>query len=198
MKLKKTPLATTLELTAGLTLVAVSTSCTPYDPVYAGRNYSATLPNGQSRTWTDPAYEAVKNSIPDTNYPATQIVGEWLEVSATLDRAWREKNYFKLRTDGTGQFRAVFTHNGKKWKEMTADLRWTYLGLNRWSIAVVPGSRRIPYVAPGFEGHSQSGWEARHVRFLPPRIYDLTFATSLVPLENEGLRRAIHEEQGGQ
>ena len=174
----KPPLATILKFTAGLALVTLLTSCA---------------------TITDPAFEAVRNSIPDTDYPAAKIVGQWMNVQfhpLYVGRA-EFKEYFDLRPNGTGLRRRVMSHLGKIIEEQTADLKWSYLGNNRWSIAAVPGS--FQYQRDGKIYASAGRWtdaaQPCVVRLLPPRLYDVTFSRSFVPMDNEGLVRAIHQEQ---
>lgn len=173
--MKQTPQTTLLKLTAGLALVALLASCE-----------------------TDPAFEAVRNSIPDTDYPAAKIVGQWLNVAFRPGYVggFETKEYIDLRPDGTGLRRRVMSSVGKIFAEQTADLRWSYLGNNRWSIAIVPGS--IQHQSGAGTWTEESVARPRVVRILPPRLYDVTFGRSFVPMDSEGLVRVIHQEQRGQ
>jgi hypothetical protein len=155
---------------------------------------SAPIPNQESAAALtyDPAFEAAKHSIPDTDYPAAQIVGEWMNVQADTARTWEVKTYIQLSRGGKGLSRMVAFEHAIKSAEKTQDLRWKYLGENRWSVTVLPGSVRHQYGAGWWDGHAA---DTRVFRFLPPRLYDFTFCVSFVPLNDEALVRAIHQEQ---
>ena len=143
----------------------------------------------------DPAFQAVKNSIPDTDYPAAQIVGQWLTVSSMNYLGFENKSYMELSPDGTGLKRTINSSNGSRIIEATMDLRWRYTGRNRWFITVVPGSSRVQYEAKGWDFNpSGPALRARTYRLLPPRLYDVTGGASWVPLENEALVQEIHQE----
>jgi hypothetical protein len=187
----KTP-TTLLRLTACLASVALLASC---------------------YTFTDPSYEAVKNSIPDTDYPATQIAGQWLGVVGFKEKGWEVKEYLELRRDGTGQRRLIVFENKERRRESTADLKWSYLGKNRWSIMKVLGSHRELFIhnrvsttwagVNALTGIDRQNWITKNVyRLVPPRLYDCGpsenffgyLGASYVPLDNEALVRALHQE----
>jgi len=181
---KKAPLAAILTLAVGAALVALLTSCS-----------------------TDPAYEAVRNRIPDTEYPATQIVGQWMNFIKEVNVPPSEtKDYIDLRPDGTGQRRILVSSGSKTLEDLTMNLSWRYLGRNYWSVAILPDSVRTNVAAPSglaklFYGYPvliKRGIADRRenrFRFLSPRLYDTTESISYVPLDSEGLVRAIHQEQ---
>ena len=175
--MKQSPRTAFLNLAAGLALAALLASC--QTPMYA-----------------DPAFQAVKDSIPDTDYPAAEIVGQWLAVSADKDRIHESKAYMELRPDGTGLRRIIHSVKGVRISENTAHYRWSYLAQNRWSIALVPGSIRTQYVAPGFYIDPKgNAWKTCVYRLLPPRLCDVTQGVTWVPLDNLDLVRAKHREQ---
>jgi hypothetical protein len=186
MNTKKAPLAAILTLAVGAALVALPTACS-----------------------TDPAYEAVRNRIPDTEYPATQIVGQWMNFikePGVLAIYHEIKDYIDLRPDGTGQRRIVTSVGSKTSEDLTMNLSWRYLGKNRWSVAVLRDSVRTNVAMPprrrSYSGLETTGItsisENRWFRFLSPRLYDTWRSISYVPLDSDGLVRAIHQEQRGQ
>ena len=116
-------------------------------------------------------------------------------MQASYVSTWEIKSYIELRPDGTGIKRGVASDNGTKVAEKMEALRWSYLGKNRWSVAVVPGSVQHLY---GEEWWNEYAADTSVFRFLPPRLYDFTFEISYVPLDDRGLVRTIHQEQRGQ
>jgi hypothetical protein len=115
-----------------------------------------------------------------------------MNVQADTARTWEVKTYIQLSRGGKGLSRMVAFEHAIKSAEKTQDLRWKYLGENRWSVTVLPGSVRHQYGAGWWDGHAA---DTRVFRFLPPRLYDFTFCVSFVPLNDEALVRAIHQEQ---
>jgi len=93
----------------------------------------------------DPMFSENAGMIQDINYPSSKVVGTWVSFNAspfqTETDVKEDKSYYDLWPNGRGRIRQSSKNLATGHSiAMEANLRWEYLGSNRWNVMLPPSS----------------------------------------------------------
>jgi len=125
----------------------------------------------------DPEYLQAMQEMGDTHYPASKIVGRWIQFSNmpyTYQATGREsRNNFEFRSNGTGvtQQHDKYVTTGQE-ITIQAPVRWDYAGNNWWNVHMPSADQyRILSTSAGLSLGQRPAYIMR-VRYHRGRLYD--------------------------
>ncbi len=88
----------------------------------------------------DPRFVANIDQISDVDYPADQVVGDWIWFQPYGGTEYKE--YLTLSPNGVGKLRQFSQNTAKTWEySIEAPIRWVSEGGNTWRIIYPPSDQ---------------------------------------------------------